>query len=61
VDLSREEMQDLIEAREARERERKEKGARELAEILTTPHSGMSQRYELSVFGDESEAESEQE
>jgi hypothetical protein len=57
MDLSRDEMQDILEAREARQRERDEKGARELAEILSKPHSGMSRRYELGMFGDDAESE----
>jgi len=58
VELSRDEIHEILEAREARQRDRQEKGARELAEILTTPHSGMSQRYTLEMPEAESNAES---
>lgn len=49
MELSRDEIQEILEAREAKERASEEKGARELAEILTRPHSGMSRRVTIEM------------
>ena len=58
--ISEEDLQAAIEAREAREREEEERGARQLVEALTREQSGMSRRYTFDVFGEHSEEDAEQ-
>jgi hypothetical protein len=53
--VSAEDLQDAIEAREARERKQQEKGAKQLAEILDAPQSGMSKSFTFSLSPSEDE------
>jgi hypothetical protein len=53
--LSSEEMQMILEAREAKEKESREKGAAELFKILDEPQSGMSRKFTFDMFGSEAE------
>ena len=55
--LSREDVEAIIAAREARGRDAKEKGAKQLLEVLNTPHSGMSKKYIFNMFGNDDEAD----
>jgi hypothetical protein len=55
--LSREDVEAIIAAREARGRNAKQKGAKQLLEVLTRPQSDMSKKYIFNMFGDEDEAD----
>ncbi len=62
--LSPEDLQDdvqaAIEARERRGREEQERAAKQLAEILDAPQSGMSRRLTFNVFGEAENSEQEE-
>jgi hypothetical protein len=58
--VSEEDLRAAIEAREAREREEEEQGARQRVEMLTREQSGMSRRYTFDVSGEHSEEDTEQ-
>jgi hypothetical protein len=49
--LSKEDIQAILEAREAKEKEEKEKGAAELFTILDGQHSGMNRKFVFDMFG----------
>jgi hypothetical protein len=51
--LSREDIQAIIAARKARERDLKERGAKQLLEVLNAPQSGMSRRFTFNMTGDD--------
>jgi hypothetical protein len=49
--LSREDMEAILAARAAKEKEAQAKGATELFKILDTPQSGMSRKFTFDMFG----------
>ncbi len=55
--LDREEMQEILEAREAKRRAAEERGAKQLADILNTPQPSSSRRYTFDMFASEEEGE----
>ena len=55
--LSREDIQAILEAREAKRRNLEEMGAKQLLEVLNAPGSGMSRRFTFNMTGDEDEAD----
>ncbi len=50
--LSREDIEAILLAREVKGRAAEEKGAKQLAEILTRPQSGMSRKFTFDLVGD---------
>jgi hypothetical protein len=49
MDLSREEIQAILEAREAKEKDAQTRGAEQLAQLLSTPQSGNSRKFTLTM------------
>lgn len=56
-ELSREDVEAIVAAREAKERNTQAKGAEQLMEILNAPQPSMSKKYIFNMVGDHDEAD----
>lgn len=55
MDLSREDIRAILEAREAKEETTQSKGADQLAQILAAPQSGNSRKFTLRMTDEQAE------